>query len=61
MNLRNGTRKLRGGRKQVEGGILVGEVGFDGVDDLAGPAPAVTTFGQKHSKLVLLSRVLLPW
>jgi len=52
-------RKLRGGRKQVEGEILVGEVGLDGVDDLAGPM--VTTFGQKHSKLVLLSWVLLPW
>lgn len=58
MNLKNGTRKLRGGRKQVEGEILVEEVGLDGVDDLAGPM--VTIFGQKHSKQVLLSWVLLP-
>ncbi|KAJ6363771.1 hypothetical protein OIU78_003853 [Salix suchowensis] len=30
MNLRNGTRKLRRGRKLVEGEIPVGEVGLDG-------------------------------
>ena len=59
MNLRNGTKEIKRREEAGGGEILVGEVGLDGVDDLAGPM--VTTFGQKHSKLVLLSWVLLPW
>ena len=48
MNLRNGTRKLRRGRRWVEAVMLVEVVGLDGVEGLGGLM--VTISGKKHNK-----------
>ena len=52
MNLRNGTKKSREERSQVEVATLVEEVGLGGADGLDGLM--MTISGKKHNKLVLL-------